>query len=139
MNRRELVSAIGAGTAAGMAGCTALFEEDAAVELLRVGVINWTDEATAVQVRVILGEAVVEEVTYEFEPEDSGRVLDCTWPSDPGHFVVAARLDADDEWEERDVTDPDESCAAVHVMVHQTTTPPSMPVSRECEFHADNC
>lgn len=139
MNRRDVISAIGTGSVIGLGGCTSVFDDDTAVELLRVGVVNWTDEGTLVQVRVDLDGEPVKDVSYELGAEDGSRVLDCTWPAEPGNFVVSARLGDDDEWEERDVTDPDADCAAAHVMIDRTTHPPSIPISRDCEFYADRC
>ena len=101
--------------------------------------LNWTDEATSARVRVLLDEDVVADVTYDLEAEGDGRVLDCTWPSDPGQFVVSARLQEDDDWETRDLADPDSDCAALWVMIERSDGPPSMPISRDCEFYADRC
>lgn len=139
MNRRTFVSALGAGSLVGLGGCASRFDEDASIELLQVGVLNWTDEPTTAQIRVFLDDEVVVDETYELEPDGDGRVLDCTWPRDPGQFAVAARLREDDDWETRDLTDPDSECAALWVMIERATGPPSMPISRDCEFYADRC
>lgn len=142
MNRRTIISAMGAGSVIGLGGCTSFFDEETAVELLDVAVINWTGETTAVHIRVHEDDELVDEVTYELEPEDEGRVLDCTWPSEPGNFVISARLEDDDEWEKRDVTDPDADCAAVYLSIDRTVGSSigiSMLVSRDCEHYADRC
>lgn len=117
-------------------------DDDSSVELVRVGAVNWTDQTVTVHVRVHYDEEVVEEVTYEFEPDDDGRVLDCTWPSEPGNFALSARLEDDDEWEKRDLTDPDSDCAAAYVYIGGTVGSAaaiSMPISRDCDFYANGC
>ncbi|WP_207592423.1 hypothetical protein [Halomontanus rarus] len=142
MKRREIISMTGTGAIVGLGGCTSVFSEDRTVELLMVGVINWTDVKTTVQVRVDLDGEAVHEDMVELRPEDDGHILDCAWPSEPGHFVVSARLENDEEWEERDVTDPDADCAGAYVMIEDTigSSPAiSMPISRACERHADHC
>lgn len=138
MNRRSFISVLGSGAVLGLGGCTTVFGNDASVALLQVGVMNWMEESTPVQVRVTLDEEVVESVTDELEGKD-GQVLDCTWPTESGQFVVAARLGENDDWEKRDLTDPDNDCAAIWVMIEQPTGPPSMPISRDCERYADRC
>lgn len=106
------------------------------VELLDVGVIDWTDERVSARVRVALDGETVDEGSYELGAE-SGRLLDCAWPSDPGRFAVAARFEGDDEWEERDVTDAESVCAVVRVMIEGAPDSPSLPISRACGRYDD--
>lgn len=138
MRRRALLSTFGAGSLAAAAGCMSRFQ-DMSVELLQVGVLNWSDEETGVQIRILLDEEIIEEVTYDLDADGGGHVLDCTWPFDPGDFAVAARLSRAEEWETRDLTDPEHDCAAIWVMISDPDGPPSMPISRDCTFYDDRC
>ena len=134
MNRREILSVLGSGSVVGFAGCTSFFEEeDTTVELLGVRAVNWIDELTAVDVRVAHEGEVVEEATFEFSEHGQSQLLDCTWPAEPGDFVVSARLEDDNEWKDREFADPEVECGKVLVMVDHPTEPPSMPTSTNCE------
>jgi len=125
----------------GLGGCTSLLNDDSSVELLQVEILNLTDQAVTVHTRVHYDEEVVEEVTYELEPDDEGRVLDCTWPSEPGDFALSARLEDDDEWEKRELKDYDSDCAAayVHVGLPSDLDSLSIAVRAGCDSHADRC
>ena len=138
VHRRTFASTLGSASLFGLAGCTSVFRGDTSVELLQVGVLNWSTEATSVQVQVLLDDAVVTDVSYDLEADGGGRTLDCTWPSEPGQFGVAARV-GDNDWEKRDVTDPESDCAAIWVMIERPNESPSMPINRDCEFYADRC
>ncbi len=139
MNRRAFISAIGSGSLLSFGGCISEFTGESSVELLQVGVLNWTAEAVSAQIEVRLGEEVVADVAYDLDAEGGGRVLDCTWPADPGAFAVAARLQDQDDWEIRDLTDIESECAATWIMIERPTGPPSMLISRDCEFYAGRC
>lgn len=138
MKRRKVIAALGAGSGTTLGGCSSVLGEDASVELLDVRLINWTDEPVSARVRVALDGETVDEGSYELGAE-SGRLLDCAWPSEPGRFAVAARLEGDDEWEERDVTDAESDCAVVRVMIEGAPDPPSLPISRDCERYDARC
>ena len=122
----------------GLHGCTSVLQETS-VELLQVGVMNWTETAVTVQIRVTQDDDVIEDVTHDLTGEGDGRVLDCSWPAEPGNFGVSARLGEDGSWETRDLTDPDSDCAAIWVMIERPEGPPSVLINRDCEFYADRC
>lgn len=142
LNRRQVIAALGTGAFTGLSGCASLLNGDETVKLQRVGIVNWTDRALTVHVRVHHDNEVVEQTQVEFTPEEQGHVLDCTWPTDPGVFSISARLSETDEWEKKDVTDSESDCAAVLVSINETVNSSpavSLPVSRDCDFYADSC
>lgn len=128
--RRRLLAAIGT-CGAGLAGCTAL-TGDPAIELLGVGAINWSEESVTVEIRIELEGETVGGDTFSFEPHDDGRRLECTWPTEPGAFAIAARLE-DEAWERRDLTEVDGACVSVYVMIDEPGPSISMPMNTDCE------
>ena len=136
-SRRGVLTALGT-CGVGLAGCTALFDEDPTISLLRVGAINWSDEAVTVEIRIERNGEDVGGETFSFDPGDDGRRLECTWSTDPGAFVVAARLD-DGDWERRDLTEVDGECASVYVMIDDPGPSISMPINTDCEPIGGGC
>jgi hypothetical protein len=113
-----------------LAGCSSETDDDNAVELLSVGVLNWTEKSKTLQVRVERDSETVADSTYELEA-DGQVALECTWPSEPGDFVVSARVGTDGEWTESDMTALDADCVWPLVVVRSPASI-SMPTDTDC-------
>jgi len=136
MKRRELLATVGAGTAIGLAGCTSAFNDERGVELLGLGVVNWTDEPTTIDVRLERDDEILEEATYELESGE-GDSFDCTWPSEPGEFVVSTRTPDEDDWDARDLTDRGSDCIRSYVVVEDDGV--TILSNTECDPPEETC
>jgi hypothetical protein len=106
--RRELLAALGAGAVSLSSGCAGLIGGDATPrpKLGWVVVKNYHSAPQRFEVRIERGDALVHESEHEVDGKPPGRipgdVLECTWGSDPGSYVLRGRV-ADSEWVERSV------------------------------------
>lgn len=111
MDRRSLLRLLsGIGTLS-LAGCLdALPSLGAETKLARLSVVNWDeDEAHTIDVRVERGGTVVHESTYRVEEMDGNEaqaaIAECTWNDVAGEYVIAARLDGNNEWQRFELLD----------------------------------
>lgn len=127
IRRREFLASVGAPTLLGVTGCLSYF--DSSLKLAGVSVANLTEVPRTVHVRVRDGSEEVHSSVHEVLPSEETRpgnyvideqvYVDCTWPSDRGHYVVEARLDQTD-WESYDLAEKrDGDCYLATVMVRE--------------------
>lgn len=109
MNRRALLSSVGAVSASGLAGCLdAVPFLGSGIKLARLSVANWDEDVDhTIDVRLERDGTVVHESTYTVEKmegnEAQSAIAECTWDDVAGEYVLAARVAGGDDWRRFDL------------------------------------
>jgi len=114
MYRRRLLAAIASASAVGPSGC--LDRLAGGTALANVEVINMSDVPWSIVFEVRDGETTVATVTPRIPP-DQARSLACTWPADPGEYLLTAGVPAMDSYRTRYLGDVEYDSVTAYVVV----------------------
>ena len=122
MNRRALLSSLGAVGISALAGCSVSMPFLEQTKLGLLAVHNWDKNTShTFELRVKRDGSLVHESTHEVEKMEgnfaSGAAADCTWDDVSGEYVVAVRVDSN-EWREfnlQEATDNSPECITMYV------------------------
>ena len=122
MNRRQVLTRTAPllTTAVGVTGCLSL-GDDGESTLGTLSIVNRSEEAQTVDVRVRWGDELVHESTHELDGASNGSTSATpakTWPDEPGQFTLSAR-NAGGDWQ---TVDPaDREYPACYAVIFQVT------------------